>query len=413
MRDWPTMPLGEAVDVRMGRQRSPKNASGDHVVPYLRAANVKDGALDLSDVKAMNFDLREQDIFALEPGDVLVTEGCGSLEQLGASARWDGDLTGVVCFQNTLLRLRAREGVTLPGYVYALARWLFWTGRWAAISSGTNIFHIGSRRAADMSVPVPPLEVQRRIVDLVDHTDAAIEAAVCVQAAGRVVDPSLAHAVFEVGETVSLELRQVVEEGGIQIGPFGSQLHASDYTEDPAGVPVVMPRDIVDGRIMTEKIKRTNEAHADRLSQHRLRPGDIVLPRRGDLTKRAVVTTEQAGWLCGTGCIRIRVAEGHDAALVFESLSRAETQRWINDNAVGATMKNLNSKIVGRIPLEIPRDEEGVARLFAASRKAALAGQGYVERLSDARRSLLSDLLGGEGEIPDTYDRFLSDVEVA
>ena len=33
----------------------------------------------------------------------------------------------------------------------------------------------------------------------------------------------------------------------IQTGPFGSQLHQSDYSD--IGVPVVMPKDIINGRI--------------------------------------------------------------------------------------------------------------------------------------------------------------------
>lgn len=39
-------------------------------------------------------------------------------------------------------------------------------------------------------------------------------------------------------------------DGIIQTGPFGSQLHESDYSED--GIPVVMPKDIIEGRIVTD-----------------------------------------------------------------------------------------------------------------------------------------------------------------
>jgi len=113
---WRETTLGEAVDVTMGRQRSPKHAVGEHIVPYLRAANVKDGRLQLDSVFEMNFSPAEQATFSLRPGDVLVTEGCGSIGQLGAAARWDGEIGGTVCFQNTLLRLRAVQGVTDPGF---------------------------------------------------------------------------------------------------------------------------------------------------------------------------------------------------------------------------------------------------------------------------------------------------------
>ena len=45
----------------------------------------------------------------------------------------------------------------------------------------------------------------------------------------------------------------VKEHGGlIQTGPFGSQLHQYDYTEN--GTPVVMPKDISGGRVSLETI---------------------------------------------------------------------------------------------------------------------------------------------------------------
>jgi type I restriction enzyme S subunit len=55
--------------------------------------------------------------------------------------------------------------------------------------------------------------------------------------------------------------------GLIQTGPFGSQLHASDYTADE-GVPVVMPQDLASRRISVERISRVAEADAHRLAKH-------------------------------------------------------------------------------------------------------------------------------------------------
>ncbi len=168
--------LADVVDVRLGRQRAPSNATGPHMVPYIRAANVKDGALHLDDVLRMNFNPDEQRTFALLPDDVLVTEGCGSLGQLGASAQWRGGLPGVVCFQKTLIRLRARDGVTTPAFVHHLARHAHHAGWWASLALGTNIFHIASVRAEAMNVPVPDLARQSVIGAFLDNADAVTPA---------------------------------------------------------------------------------------------------------------------------------------------------------------------------------------------------------------------------------------------
>lgn len=158
--------LAQAAEVRLGRQRAPQYEQGDHVVPYLRSANVVDGGLDLTDVKAMNFDPPEQAIFGLADGDVLMTEGSGSAETVGTSAVWRADLPGIVCFQNTLLRVRPRSGVTDGRFLAWWARHAHASGQIAAVSSGANIQHIGSDGLKDLRIHVPELEEQRRIAAL-------------------------------------------------------------------------------------------------------------------------------------------------------------------------------------------------------------------------------------------------------
>lgn len=173
----PRVALSELVQVTMGRQRSPKHRTGDHIVPYLRAGNVKDGVLALDDVLSMNFMPAEQEKYALVPGDVLVTEGCGSLSQIGANAVWRGEVEGTVCFQNTLLRLRAIEGKTIPSFVAQWARFAFESGLFAEVSSGTSIFHVGAERAAKMPLPAIPVKDQAAVARVLDQGDVIVRGA--------------------------------------------------------------------------------------------------------------------------------------------------------------------------------------------------------------------------------------------
>ena len=150
----PARPLREIAEVRMGRQRSPRHAKGNHILPYVRAANVKQDSLDLTSVLKMNFDPGEQQIYALRPGDILVTEGCGSLAGIGANAVWNGEVGGVVCLQNTVIRLRAKE--ISPSLLRHWARYAFGAGLFAKAAKGTTIFHIGQKRCEQMAVRLPP-----------------------------------------------------------------------------------------------------------------------------------------------------------------------------------------------------------------------------------------------------------------
>lgn len=141
--------------------------------------------------------------------------------------------------------------------------------------------------------------------------------------------------------------------GELQTGPFGSQLHASDYV--PVGTPLVMPRDLANGEIDPENAARISDDDAERLAQHRLRPRDLVFSRRGDVGRFAIVADGQEGWICGTGCLRARLGDDRlHPRFVHWWLSTPLVQRWFKDNAQGATMPNLNTTILSRVPMVVP-----------------------------------------------------------
>ena len=81
-------------------------------------------------------------------------------------------------------------------------------------------------------------------------------------------------------------------------GPFGSALHKSDYVDN--GIPVINPANIRDGLILP--VKMVSEDTRKRLSNYVLHSGDFIIGRRGEMGRAAIVTAEEDGWLCGTGC---------------------------------------------------------------------------------------------------------------
>lgn len=161
-------------------------------------------------------------------------------------------------------------------------------------------------------------------------------------------------------ESLTTTLGALVESGTgfIQTGPFGSQLHARDYVED--GIPVVMPQQLGDNEIRTSDIARVGKQDRDRLIRHVMREGDIVFSRRGDVTRRAYITRRESGWLCGTGCLLLRL--NHHACdnrylVRFLGLQTARTH--LMQNAIGATMPNLNQRILSSVPVVLPpRDRQ-------------------------------------------------------
>ncbi len=141
----------------------------------------------------------------------------------------------------------------------------------------------------------------------------------------------------------------------IQTGPFGSQLHASDYVE--SGIPCIMPKNIINGAVDTLDIAKITAEDAERLSKHKVKLGDIIYSRRGDVEKCALIREDQEGWLCGTGCLKVSFVDTEssiNSRYIAYFLSHPEIKAWIVAHAVGATMPNLNTSILSEVPFLLP-----------------------------------------------------------
>jgi len=180
--------------------------------------------------------------------------------------------------------------------------------------------------------------------------------------------------------------------GSIQTGPFGSQLHASDYVDQ--GIPSIMPQNISTDRISEEGIARITEDDAERLSKYRVRTGDIVYSRRGDVERRALVREENDGWLCGTGCLKVSFGEGvvvPEYAAFY--LSHPASKAWVVQHAVGATMPNLNTSILSALPFVLPPsdEQEQIANALSALDDKIELNRRMNETLEEMARALFRD----------------------
>ena len=152
----------------------------DPLRPYLRVANVLDDEIDSSDILTMPFSDEEFERWRLERGDILLNEG-QSLELVGRPAVYQGDPPNVA-MQNALLRWRPDPSLVDPDFGYQVIRSLYLVGKFSQVATKTtSIAHLGLKRFAGISVPVPPMSEQKQIAGVlmtVDHQRRENEAAV-------------------------------------------------------------------------------------------------------------------------------------------------------------------------------------------------------------------------------------------
>lgn len=207
----------------------------------------------------------------------------------------------------------------------------------------------------NFEIKCPPLPTQRAIADQLDRADAlrqkdrqllqeydALAEAVFVELFG---DPVRNEKGWEVERLEDISART-------QIGPFGTQLHAEDYIE--GGIPLINPMHIVQNKIKADqKFSVANEKYAE-LTTYHLKTGDIIMGRRGEMGRCALVTENENGWLCGTGSLFIRPNDKIHSVFLLSCMTHSSMKKKLENEAKGVTMSNLNLKIVNNLNLILP-----------------------------------------------------------
>lgn len=160
---WKALALATQADMRLGTQLTRRGTTQGTSHPYLRAANIRRGYVDLSDIKYMNAADSMAATLALADGDLLFVEG-NSREEVGRCAVWVGDPQDYI-YQNSVIR--ARIVADDLDARFACAWFNSRPGRryfeeYSTTTTGT-LWHIGAGKTADAPIPIPPKSIQEEM----------------------------------------------------------------------------------------------------------------------------------------------------------------------------------------------------------------------------------------------------------
>lgn len=197
--------------------------------------------------------------------------------------------------------------------------------------------------------------------------------------------------------------------GSLQTGPFGSQLHAHEYTDE--GVPVLMPKDLINYRANNESAAKIPEHRADDLKKHALQSGDLLFSRRGDVARFALIESDYPRSLCGTGCLKATPNKAHSPLFLSYFLQKNAVKKWLEQNAVGQTMPNMNTAILAELPLMVAssrEEEDKIAKILSTWDKAISTTEKLIETSKQQKKALMQQLLTGKKRLvnPETGEVF-------
>jgi len=172
---------------------------------------------------------------------------------------------------------------------------------------------------------------------------------------------------FDPGLDSYLLVDLCVRPGGIQTGPFGSQLHERDYVA--AGTPIITVEHLGENFISHDRVPRVCDGDRLRLSKYLLQTGDIVFSRVGSVDRRALVRSAEDGWLFSGRCLRVRPnPELVDSLYLSYYFGLPSFKAYVRAVAVGATMPSLNTEILCNMSIRLPTlsEQRAIAEVLGA-----------------------------------------------
>ncbi|WP_353570523.1 restriction endonuclease subunit S [Candidatus Albibeggiatoa sp. nov. BB20] len=160
---------------------------------------------------------------------------------------------------------------------------------------------------------------------------------------------------FDLPEGWELErFSKIVQE--VATGPFGSMINKKEYIN--GGIPLINPSHMCDGEIVENNNISVSLEKAEELKSYSIFSDDIVMARRGEMGRCALVKKRENAWLCGTGSFVLRFYKKISRPFILILFRSHNVVSYLGEQSVGTTMTNLNHGILNKMPVALPPLQE-------------------------------------------------------
>ena len=388
MSGWTTKKLGEVCEEIRERISSAEIP----LAAYITTDNMLKNCAGVCE--AENLPPKICSLVAYQSGDILLSNIRPYLKKIWLADRSGGASSDVIV-------LRPRFENILARYIYrALARDEFFDFSMLNVT-GTKMPRGKRDWIKSFDIPIPPLAEQKRIVAKIDAAFEKIDrlkanAEKNLTNAKELFQSALDEAMRPKKGWVEKRLGEVAN---IRVGPFGSSLHKADYVDN--GVPLVNPCHMKDSKIADRISTQVSHDKAESLKEYRLKAGDIIFARRGEIGRLAFVSEKEDGYLCGTGSLFARFRERYDIQFLYFFFSSKSFVERLEQLSTGTTMKSINSSALESMSFSVPpmNDQQRLAKeLDSLSQKTKALQQNYARQVADCaemRQAILREAFEG------------------
>jgi type I restriction enzyme S subunit len=385
------VPLGELISETQYGTAAPANTEGLGL-PVLRMNNLtREGRIDLTDMKFVELDADEVDRFTVKKGDLLFNR-TNSRDLVGKTAVWNHD--EAVAFAGYLIRVRFYPARVIPEYVAAYLNSPYGkTALFGRAKPSVNMANINASDLRTIPIPLPSLEKQRRISDILEEADALRRMRTEAMRVANDVVPSIFSELF--GDVIRNDrnwgtspLHKVaqLDRGRSRNRPRNApELYGGPY-------PFVQTGDISNANGWIESYTQTYSEAG--LAQSRLWPkGTLCITIAANIAATAVLTFDA----CFPDSV-VGLVPGDRLTTNYVRQWFVLKQRWLEEKAPQVAQKNINLELLNSLEIPVPPKalllgyERHVENWRVIRRKQ---GQSQVE-LDNLFHSLLQQAFRGE-----------------
>lgn len=403
MSDWPEQTLGEVADFIRGVTYDPKDVKTSPCpgfIAVLRATNFSESGYVHGSERVYVPARGVGDDQVLRRGDALLTASTGSLTAIGKT--WVVDHEVDAAFGAFLGVVRARPGVLIPGFLGVVMSSAEIRSRWRSMARGSAIKNLSGPIIRGAPIHIPPLAVQRRIVDLVGALDANITTLAAEASALQ-------------SATAALRKQLLNEADGVQVSLGSVTSFASGYAFSPdlqgrtdGKYPFLKVSDMNRPGNETEIVSAANWVDDAELSTLRAKTwpaGTVVFPKVG-----AALLTEKRRVLSQDSAFDNNVMGLVPGPRITSDYLFAVMQEVrLGDFAQPGAVPSINQSHLTSILVNLPSlaGQAAVTEVLSAAAVHLASAHEEASGLRAARSALLPALLSGHLEVPESYDELV------
>lgn len=342
---WPEVALDNICSLLSGNAWSASKFKDEGIIPIIRIQNLGNNVNE----KFIWWNESYDDRFVVTKGDILLS--------LSGSIKidiWNGE---PALLNQRIVKMTPNEGVD--------NRWFYWQinsiileiekmGKWALVNN------VSITDLKLVKIPLPPLENQKRIADILDAADALRQKDQELLKKYDEFAKAYYYEILKKTKVQSLKISNIIEQGKnkIRSGPFGSDLLHSEFVD--SGIAVLGIDNIVNNRFEFSKSRFITEEKFRKLSRYQVFKDDVLITIMGTVGRSAVVPDN----------IKIAINTKHIVAMTLDAqkvnpnfisytlTKNDELIRQIKRKSKGAIMDGLNIGIIKDLEIELPSIEE-------------------------------------------------------